>query len=194
MQVLIFPKFIATDFCDQLNDWVDLAAQNKWIDKGLDRENFEYSNRLTSRMYADRYVYPPVVYEVSNKISEFLDIKDLKHSTAGGGRDGIVVSCTFPDGDVYSHTDPMEGNLHVLRCNIMTRGSNAGGNLYIGGNKIDIGVGDLHCYLPSYMPHHVTKVEGNTSRVLWMFGYQCFSERFNQIAKQNLNAKQCLTR
>lgn len=188
MQLCIFPNFITVDVCNQLNDWVDLAAQNKWMDKGIDQGKPEYGNRLTSRMYADRYVYPSVVYEVSNKISEFLDIKDLKHSTEGGGRDGIVVSCTFPNGDVYSHTDPMEGNLHVLRCNIMTRGSDAGGELYIGGNKINIGVGDLHCYLPSSVPHYVTKVEGNTSRVLWMFGYQCSSERFNQIAKQ------CLTR
>jgi hypothetical protein len=63
----------------------------------------------------------------------------------------------------------------------MTRNSDAGGELYIGGKKIDIGVGDLHCYLPSVVEHYVTEVKGQTSRIMWMFGYQCSTERFDQL-------------
>jgi hypothetical protein len=52
----------------------------------------------------------------------------------------------------------------------MTRAADAGAELYVGGQLVDIEVGELHCYLASEFEHKVTEVQGNTSRVLWMFG------------------------
>ena len=180
--VLVFKNFIDRETCGQLNDWVYLGVQNKWLDKGLNRgDNWNCQTRVTTRKYADRFEYPKVVYEVFNKITNTLNTHDLAKSVKGGGKDGVVVSCTSPGGDVYKHRDPQEGNLEVLRCNVMTRDSDSGGELFIGDNKIDIEVGDLHCYLPSTIDHYVTEVKGQTSRVLWMFGYQCSKERFRQI-------------
>jgi hypothetical protein len=60
----------------------------------------------------------------------------------------------------------------------MTRAADAGAELFIDGEKIDIGVGDLHCYLPSDAEHYVTTAEGNTPRVMWMFGYQMSKEHW----------------
>lgn len=197
MNIIIFKKFLNPDVCQLLNNWVDLAVNNHWMDKGRDfdlshyRFNHKpnnYKYRLTSRIYANRYKYPEIVYKVSNQISGFLQIQDLEKSVVGGGRDGIVVSCMLPDGKVSAHIDDMEGSLHILRCNIMTRKSDFGGELYIGERKINIDVGDLHCYLPSLTMHKVTVGQGETSRVMWMFGYQCSLDRFNQIVDQNLNA------
>lgn len=182
MLVLIFKKFLDIDTCNQLNEWVDAGVEKKWLDKGLNKgENWGYDFRSTTRNYGNRFEYASVVYEVEKRINTFLDIADLPKSIIGGGKDGIVVSCTFNGGDVYKHIDPKEGELEVLRCNVMTRSAEEGGELYIGGNKIDINVGDLHCYLPSTIEHYVTEVKGETSRVLWMFGYQCSQERFNRI-------------
>jgi hypothetical protein len=67
----------------------------------------------------------------------------------------------------------------------MTRAADDGGKLYVGGKEIDIKVGDLHCYLPSTIEHYVTEVKGETSRVLWMFGYQCSKEKFKQICNDH---------
>jgi hypothetical protein len=182
MQVFVFPNFLDVDVCNKLNEWVDAGVEKKWLDKGLSRgSNWEYSNRLTTRNYADRFEYPSIVYDVFKRITKELNLLDLPKSIIGGGKDGIVVSCTFSGGDVYPHIDPKEGELEVLRCNIITRSAESGGELYIGGNKIDINVGDLHCYLPSTVEHYVTEVKGQTPRVLWMFGYQCSKERFDRI-------------
>ena len=184
--VLVFKNFLSNHKCSKLNKWVDLGIKNKWLDKGIDRgSDWVYENRLTTRPYAKRFDYSVDVYDVQNKISQFLDIVDLPKSVIGGGKNGIVVSCTHPGGDVYEHIDPKEGKLEVLRCNVMTRSADVGGELYVGGSKVDINVGDLHCYLPSTIEHYVTEVKGKTSRVLWMFGYQCSVERFNKL---------CLTR
>lgn len=183
MKVFMVKGFANQDTCDQLNAWVDMGVQNQWLGGGINKNsNWDYQKRLTTRNYGDRFEYPAKVYEVFDSITKSLKLQDLPKSVAGKGKDGVVVSCTYPGGDVYSHTDPMEGvNLHVLRCNIVTRKPDAGGKLFIGGQQIDIEVGDLHCYLASAVPHYVTTVEGGTSRVLWMFGYQATPERFAQI-------------
>lgn len=183
--VLIFKDFLSNNECNKLNKWVDLGVQNKWLDSGSNlNSSWEYKNRFTSRPYSDRFEYSSDVYDVQNKISKFLGIVDLPKSVAGGGKNGIVVSCTFDGGDCFAHKDHKEGKyreLEVLRCNIMTRSAESGGQLYVGGNKINLNAGDLHFYLASTIEHSVTEVKGKTSRVLWMFGYQCSVKRFNEL-------------
>jgi len=173
-------QFLGNDLCKELNAWVNEGVKNKWLDVGTSRGvEWSYKNRLTTRNYGQRFDYPDVVYKVFNKITNALNLHDVPKSIIGGGKNGVVVSCTFPDGDVYPHQDPMEGEFHVLRCNVMTQAADDGAELFIGGKKIDIGVGDLHCYLPSNVEHYVTKVQGNTPRIMWMFGYQMSIEQFN---------------
>ena len=192
MTVLIFPNFLTQNECNQLNNWVDMGVEKKWLDKGISKNRiWKYESRFTTRNYGNRFEYVSVVYEVEKRIRTFLDITDLPKSVLGGGKDGIVVSCTFSGGDVYPHKDPKEGELEVLRCNVMTRSAEKDGELYVGNNKIDINAGDLHCYLPSTIEHYVTEVKGQTSRVMWMFGYQCSKERFVQIEKENKQGLVC---
>ena len=171
-KVLIVKNFISQDVCDSLNGWVDEGVKNKWLDLGVSNGELKYTKRLTSRMYGDRFEYPNTAYETFVKITKHFGYETVPKSTWGGGKDGIVVSCTFPGGNVYLHKDPKEGHLDVLRCNILTRKADVGGVLHVDGEQIDICVGDLHCYVASAFPHYVTEVQGSTSRVLWMFGYQ----------------------
>ena len=163
-------NFLSQEDCNILNDWVDEGVKNKWLDFGISRKQSNYTKRVTSRLYGNRFEYPQIVLDISNRIRKFCGV-DSYGLIEGHGRDGVVVSCTFPGGDVYKHQDPKNQNeLSALRCNVMTRGSDAGGKLYVGGEHIDIEVGELHCYLASDFEHYVTEVEGDTSRVLWMFG------------------------
>ena len=171
-KVLIVKNFISQDICDSLNAWVDEGVKNKWLDLGISKGDQKYEKRLTSRMSGDRFEYPDAAYETFDKITKHFGYEKIPKSVSGGGKNGIVVSCTFPKGDVYLHKDPKEGHLDVLRCNILTRKADVGGLLYVDGEQIDINVGDLHCYVASAFPHYVTEVQGSTSRVLWMFGYQ----------------------
>ena len=146
-------NFLSQEDCNILNDWVDEGVKNKWLDFGISRKQSNYTKRVTSRLYGNRFEYPQIVLDISNRIRKFCGV-DSYGLIEGHGRDGVVVSCTFPGGDVYKHQDPKNQNeLSALRCNVMTRGSDAGGKLYVNGEHID-----------------VTEVEGDTSRVLWMFG------------------------
>jgi len=156
--------------CATLNAWVDEAVKNKWLDKGLDPHSLENNVRVTSRMYGDRFVYPELVLDISERIRKFCGVAD-RRIIEGHGRDGVVVSCTFPGGDVYAHHDPRSSDgLSALRCNVLTQAADSGGVLHLEDQPIQLEVGELHCYLASEHVHYVSKVEGNTSRVLWMFG------------------------
>ena len=180
MRIERHKNFLTPDECAALNAWVDKAVENKWLDLGLTVRSldsdiklldYEYKKRVTSRMYGSRFEYPDIALEISNRIRKFCGVDSYGLIDDGHGKNGIVVSCTFPGGDVYLHRDPQsKDNLAALRCNVMTRAADAGAELYVGGRLVDIEVGELHCYLASEFEHKVTEVQGDTSRILWMFG------------------------
>ncbi len=171
MRIERIKNFISEDECLTLNAWVELGVQNGWLNYGLDRGRMGYNKRLTSRFYGDRFEYPPIVYDVDQRIKKLFGF-ERNPIIDGHGKNGIVVSYTLNDGDVYEHRDnPRESDgMPTLRCNILTQSAKEGGKLHIEGQEIDIEVGELHCYLASEHSHSVSKVSGATPRILWMFG------------------------
>lgn len=179
MRIEIVSNFATQEEISVLNEWANLGVENKWLDVGISSGTHTYTKRLTSRMYGDRYKYPQIVCDLSTRVRKFVGV-DLYPLILGHGNDGIVVSYTMNGGDVYKHKDPksVEG-LATLRCNILTQKADAGGVLYVDGQQVDIEVGDLHCYLVSEHEHWATKVEGNTPRIMWMFGAHVPAENWN---------------
>lgn len=178
MRIEIVSNFATQEEISVLNEWAKLGVKNKWLDVGISKRSV-CVNRLTSRFYGDRYKYPQIVCNLSTRVRKFVGV-DLYPLILGHGNDGIVVSYTMNGGDVYKHKDPksVEG-LATLRCNILTQKADAGGVLYVDGQQVDIEVGDLHCYLVSEHEHWATKVEGNTPRIMWMFGAHVPAENWN---------------
>jgi hypothetical protein len=182
-KIVRFFNFIDQETCDKLNEWVDKAVKYNWLDKSINEKTANYNGRLTTRFYGDRFVdYPPIVYEVFDKITEYMGLQDVPKSVNGGGKNGLVISCTLPGGNLFEHIDVMEPEgRHVLRCNILTRKADSGAELYINGEHYDVRVGEMHCYLPSNQPHYVTAAEGETSRIMFMFGYQVTEKFWNNF-------------
>jgi hypothetical protein len=171
--VTIIPNFITPEECDILNRWVYKAIDLKWLDSGITTNGIVYQDRLTTRLYSNRFEkYDDLAYIIRDRIRTVLKIENLPISMFGGGKHGIVVSNTLPRGDVYLHSDPKEGLIDVLRCNIITQSAKLGAELTVAGKIYDVKAGDLHCYLASKYPHKVSTVEGDRSRILWMFGFQ----------------------
>lgn len=190
MADIIFKRsFLDEKTCQVMNAWVVSGVKNNWLDVGVRLDvdmgrgsEWADKGRLTTRIYGHRFDYPDVVHEVFDRITDELRLHGVPKSVVGGGKDGMVVTYTLPGGGVCPHKDPMEGDSHVLRCNVMTQAADAGAELFVEGEKINIGVGDLHCYLPSDVEHYVTEVGGDTPRIMWMFGYQMSKEQWHQKA------------
>jgi hypothetical protein len=179
MRIDIYPNFATQEEINALNEWAELGVKNKWLGIGITVGAKATTTRLTSRLYGDRYEYPQVVRDLSDRIRKFISISSYP-LIEGHGRDGVVVTYTYPGGDVYKHKDhqSVEG-LATLRCNILTQKADSGCQLYVDGQQVNFNVGDLHCYLVSEHEHWATKVEGNTPRIMWMFGAHVPAEDWN---------------
>ena len=169
MRLEITRNFLTLEECAALNEWAVEGIKHGWLDMGISRGDLTRT-RLTSRMYGARFTTPEIVVTVSEKIRRYVGVQDYP-LIAGHGRDGVVVSCTYNNGDVYEHQDPRSPTgLATLRCNVMTQKPVSGGLLHLEGQEVPLEAGDLHCYLASEHRHLVTKVSGDIPRILWMFG------------------------
>lgn len=170
MRIEIIKNFASVDEIKALNNWAELGVKNNWLDTGITTNYKPTRTRLTSRMYGDRFVYPQEALDISKRIQKVLGIEGYS-LIEGHGKNGIVVSYTLPGGDVYKHKDPRSvKSVPTLRCNILTQKADSGGVLFVDGQEIKFEVGDLHCYLVSEHEHWATVVEGETPRIMWMFG------------------------
>lgn len=178
MRIEIIKNFLSPDDCALLNQWAILGVEKGWISTAA-IGGFCRKGRLTSRFYGEYFTTPNEILAISNQIRVFCGVATYPF-IVGHGRDGIVVNYVNPGADVHCHRDPKAADgTPTLRCNVMTQGADSGGALYIGGEKIDIGVGDLHCYLVSEHDHWVEPVEGVTPRIMWMFGAHVPADEWN---------------
>lgn len=178
MRIEVIPNFATSFEVSALNAWAELGVTKRWLDIGVSKNTFA-TKRVTSRFYPDRYQYPKVALNLSKRVRESVGVGAYP-LIKGHGRNGIVVSYTYPGGDVHKHRDPKSiDNTATLRCNILTQKADSGGLLFVEGQKIDVAVGDLHCYLVSEHEHWATEVEGGTPRIMWMFGAHVPAEDWN---------------
>jgi len=180
MQVKIYKNFLNKEECEVLNKVVMQGVSKGWINKGISYGNHNYQKRFTSRMHMENIEYPQIVRDISDRIRTFLNI-DSFPIIDNHGKDGVVVSYTMQGGDVYPHKDPKsDDGLPTYRCNVLTQANEDGCDLYVGGKKIDIEVGDLHCYMVSELEHYVTEAKGETPRIMWMFGAHIPKEHWSK--------------
>lgn len=171
-RVEVVKNFSSAAECAVLNDFVASGIDAKWLDEGLSRGVLGYRNRLTNRMFGGRGPNPDLALQLQQRICCHWGLQNLEVAHTAGGNDGIVVSATLKGGDVYEHTDPRCGApLSTLRCNLLSSAADSGCDLYIDGDKVDLGEGDLVCYLVTDFQHWVTENLGDKPRNLWMFGW-----------------------
>lgn len=168
--VEVYKNFLSIEECNILNNIAFQGVKEGWVNKGIDNFKFGYELRYTSRIHMKNAEYPKEVIEFSNRVRKFMNI-DNYPIIEGHGKNGVVVSVIFKDGDVYEHKDPRSSDgLGTYRCNIVTQKNEDGAELYVNGVKIELNPGDLHCYWASESSHYVSKANGSTPRILWMFG------------------------
>jgi len=176
----VVKNFLSADECATLNKIAEQGIKEGWVSLGVNRKDYAYKKRYTSRMHMAKAEYPEVVRDISKKVRTFVGINEFP-IIDGHGKDGVVVSVTFKGGEVYSHKDPRSlMGMPTYRCNVLTQANEDGCDLYVGGEKVDLSVGDLHCYMVSEIEHYVTEAKGDTPRIMWMFGAHIPTERLGE--------------
>lgn len=179
LKVAVVRNYLDKDSCEQLNHWVLEAISQGKIGRGITTaEGTHYlsynrviaEHRYTSRMYSENYEYPQLIKDIFTKIKTELNLKNAVVS-ANGGRDGVVVSCTYPGGGVYLHKDPKEGSgISLLRVNILSKAATDGGLIHVEDAVFNLQQGDMMAYLVDEYEHYVEPIESGGPRIMWMFG------------------------
>jgi hypothetical protein len=175
-QVLIVRNFISQDECDALNSWVDSAIKEDQFVDGVtgdwDKKEFSTTKkRLTNRM-GKKIEYCSLVYDIQLKLRESFPVISNSEVIKNHGKDGVVVSVTYNDGDVYKHKDPSVGEgLSGARFNILSSKAESGGLIHVEDKTYELNEGDLMAYLVTDLYHSVDVCNGNNPRILFMFGF-----------------------
>lgn len=205
--VNIIKNYLPHKECDELNTWVINAIHTKKIGLGATistKESNPADNldaqcggcgttatlRYTSRMYADRYVYPQLVRDTHKQIEVEFNLQKWHEPVHFHGRDGVVVSATYPGGDVFRHKDPKDRQepKEVLRCNILTAEATGGGLIWVGDQSYILQKGDMMQYLVSRHYHHVEPIVGSAEclRIMWMFGWYVDGDIWEASIQENI--------
>jgi len=175
-KVLLVRNFLNAQEIQTLKDWSAQAVnENQFVD-GItgdwDKKEFTTTKkRLTNRM-SQNINYPELVKALQDRIRDTIPITKNAPVIEGHGKDGVVVSVTYNDGDVYKHKDPSVGEGVVgLRCNILASKAQSGGNIHVEDNTYDLNEGDMMCYLVTEYYHSVDVCHGDNPRILFMFGF-----------------------
>ena len=171
MRVDIHRNYITPELADSLARWC-LDNTSQFVD-GVHIHNGETSRiatRLTTRMN-HKVAYSNDFFALQKRIEDEFGLSQFE-KIDGHGNNGIVVSITYDQGDVYPHLDPAVGEgLEGLRFNILVSQPDSGGIIHVGGNTHDLNKADAMAYLVTKHRHSVEKCFGNP-RVLIMFGWK----------------------
>ena len=175
-QVLLVPNFINAEEIQALKDWANQAVIDGQFVDGVtgdwDKKEFSTTKlRLTNRM-SPKIDYPELVKTLQDRIRQTVQLTANAPVIENHGKDGVVVSITYNDGDVYKHKDPSVGEGVVgLRCNILASKAESGGTIHVENKTYDLNEGDMMCYLVTELYHSVDVCYGNNPRILFMFGF-----------------------
>jgi hypothetical protein len=175
-QVLLVRNFLSPEEIQVLKDWTNQAVIDGQFVDGItgdwDKKEFDRTKkRLTNRM-SQNINYPELVKTLQDRIRQTVPLALEAPVIEGHGKDGVVVSITYNDGDVYKHKDPSVGEGVVgLRCNILASKAQSGGAIHVEDKTYNLNEGDMMCYLVTELYHSVEVCHGDNPRTLFMFGF-----------------------
>jgi hypothetical protein len=176
--VNVVRNYLDNDKCELLNAWTRGNILKGNIDYALAKLNDGNKRYTSSLRYSTRqskdYEYPQLARDIHKQIETDFNLAKWVEPKHMHGKDGVVVSATMPDGDVFEHIDGVDGQepKHTLRCNILTS-ETKGGLIWVNGESYQLKKGDMMQYLTSKYKHSVDKVIGQDGdlRIMWMFGW-----------------------
>lgn len=181
-KVRVVKNFANPDEISLLNKWsLQNYKNNPGEYKDANMDSIRPKTRFTTRLdndcdHQDKKIfidYPREAYIIRERIMNKFGLWNYKSPPSFV--DGIVNGIGFGEGAIDEHIDPVYyPNTRTLHCNIISQKSDFGGITIIGGEKYDINVGDLLCYVVSDVKHKVTVTKGRTNRILWVYGF-CIS-------------------
>jgi len=175
-RVVVVRNYATKEECDLLTKWaMEAVKEDQFVDGvsgNWDTKEFtRVKTRLTNRM-STNINYCETVYTIQKRLRNDFDKISDAPVIEGHGKDGVVVSITYNDGDVYKHKDPSVGEgLSGARFNILSSVPENGGLIHVEDKTYQMNPGDLMAYLVTDFYHSVDQCHGESPRIMFMFGF-----------------------
>ena len=188
--VKVVKNFITDNEIDELNQWTLSNYEQPYFAYPPGINDDEFQTRFTTRHsyyrnkeYQDYKVqYPKEVYDIQKRLLNYLKIKDDTIVPWPSFTDGICTTIAFHPGSCGKHTDPIYfENTYTLHCNFVTQNPKSGGTTYVEDTPYQFDKNDMIMYIASHLKHEVTKISGDTPRILWVYGFGITLLEMNRI-------------
>jgi hypothetical protein len=170
MRVEVIKNFITQAEAAVLNNFT-LDGVNRGVFKdGIVSRQFNPPGSQMVTRFSPEIVFPKEALNIQNRLKTLLNLGDTDIYTFAH-HTGIVVNCSFAPARVIKHIDPKQNGLSLLRCNILSSASKAGGVMHVEDEPVINPELSVYFCLVSDYHHYVTPVEGDKPRILWQFGF-----------------------
>lgn len=154
--------------CDSLSKWIFLNMSQGYFQKA----DHPGCNRMTTRgVELDTIPFPPLAFIIQERIHDHfgLDNYEVKYPFY---HNAMVASYGFTPDCCEAHKDPRyyEG-FTTFHCLSLLSQPEKGGTPVIDGIEYPMDKGDVLWVPVSECEHGTTLLEGNTPRLLWIFGF-----------------------
>lgn len=180
----VLKNFLFQDDVRKLNQWtLDNCHQEFFGDAKMDPDNPEtrFTTRFPNGTVASNIQYPNAAHIVRQRIINYFDLDGYKSPPSYSY--GIVNGIGYSAGRIIKHIDPIYyPNTKTVHFNAITQQADGGGHTIVDGIEYNnLNSTDLLIYQVSEAYHEVTSIEGNTPRILWVFGFCLDNKKIKEI-------------
>jgi hypothetical protein len=168
--VKVIPNFITKNEALVLNAFVLESVANKQFSNGMASYGLNKDGVHVVSRFNKNLEFPETAFLIKKRIQNLLVLDD-KDTNTNWNISGIVVNCSFNEAQVVPHKDARPNNKSLLRCNVLSSAAEKGGVLTVEEKEFKLNVLSMYLCLVSEYTHSVSKIEGNSPRILWQFGF-----------------------
>lgn len=185
MRIERIPDFISEEERGTLLQWMKDNEENSeifgWGSTNSGRDTYL---RRTTRRVTNEVPYPKLAFDIQSRIRDNFSFTPKSVIEHVGGGPGMICVVHYPGGETTTHKDQIlhPTGRHGIRFNIVLQNSEGGGLLTVGGKTFLPKERELHCYAATNHYHQVGKVTGNNNRYIWIFGFSCPIEDWEEGA------------
>ena len=146
-----------------------------------DNPGTRFTTRFPNESVAPSIDYPDAAHIVRQRIVNYFNLNEYKSPPSYSH--GIVNGIGYAGGRIEEHIDPTYyPHTKTIHFNAITQHADGGGHTIIGGVEYnDLDTTDLLIYQVSEVHHEVTVTEGDTPRILWVFGFCLDNKKIGEI-------------
>jgi hypothetical protein len=179
-------QFVTIEEANILNNFVLNSIQNGLFENGKASKYLNADGVHMVSRFNKNLEFPQIAFDIRKRIMNKYGFQE-KDVFKNFNDSGIVVNCTFKNGQLWNHIDSSNNPYALLRCNVVTSQPSKGGIFHVDNKPLSINDGDMYACLVSEHNHKATINEDEKPRIVWQFGFNVYANKWNKGLNNGLS-------